>query len=150
MDEVAPGASGVPPEPDGHGEPRFTSRSSVLIRSPSSVVKPGRLPSSRSAWRTQLRSVSGVRVGRHPPITDVKSPAVLPAGPGFFVSLLCFPARATCDACPDSLAGTSHLPAAPGDLIISIALLDAGRVLLSAGRCRSIRLDTKHVAARTR
>ena len=34
------------------------SRSSALSRSPSALVSPGRTPSSRSAWRTHLRSVS--------------------------------------------------------------------------------------------
>lgn len=38
-----------------------TSRSSALIRSCSSVVGPGRLPWSRSACRTQFRSVSGLQ-----------------------------------------------------------------------------------------
>ena len=38
-----------------------TSRSSTLIRSRSSVVRPARWPTSRSAWRTQLRSVSAVQ-----------------------------------------------------------------------------------------
>ena len=38
-----------------------TSRSRALIRSRSSVVRPGRLPSSRSAWRPQQRSVSGLQ-----------------------------------------------------------------------------------------
>src|SRR4051795_12431569 len=38
-----------------------TSRSSALIRSCSSVVGPGRLPWSRSACRTQPRSVSGLQ-----------------------------------------------------------------------------------------
>src|SRR5437867_12703004 len=37
------------------------SRSSCLRRSRSSVVRPGRLPASRSAWRTHFRSVSAVQ-----------------------------------------------------------------------------------------
>nr|GFB76894.1 hypothetical protein [Tanacetum cinerariifolium] len=38
-----------------------TSRSSALMRSSSAVVGPGRWPVSRSCWRTQRRSVSGVQ-----------------------------------------------------------------------------------------
>jgi len=38
-----------------------TSRSSALIRSRSPVVAPARAPLSRSAWRTQRRSVSAVQ-----------------------------------------------------------------------------------------
>src|SRR5690606_12671945 len=38
-----------------------TSRSSCLMRSSSAVVVPGRVPLSRSAWRTQRRNVSGVQ-----------------------------------------------------------------------------------------
>src|SRR6476620_96542 len=38
-----------------------TSRSSTLMRSSSAVVGPGRWPLSRSCWRTQRRSVSGVQ-----------------------------------------------------------------------------------------
>src|SRR5215470_12432070 len=37
------------------------SRSSCLRRSRSSVVRPGRFPASRSAWRTHFRSVSAVQ-----------------------------------------------------------------------------------------
>jgi hypothetical protein len=37
------------------------SRSSCLRRSRSSVVRPGRLPASRSAWRTHCRSVSALQ-----------------------------------------------------------------------------------------
>jgi Integrase core domain len=89
------------------------------------------------------------RVGRAPPwrglfirplpngaaIADVRRTLrARAAGTDFLLLGFRLGGRTACDASADSLAGAPYLPAAPSDLIVSVAFLDARWIFLSAGR----------------